>query len=166
MTTPSAGRVLYRGSDVTDIAPVEIRREVVMLAQTPVLFGGTVRDEAAAGRSVAGMPETDDAAIRAALDAVQLYKELGESPATFSGGEKRRLCLARVLLMEPPVLLLDEPTDGLDRETEEAVFGCIRARQTEGRSVIAASHSEFASVLGDVAVLALKGGRLVEEAYR
>lgn len=166
MITPSAGRIVYRGKDVAEIAPIEIRRQVVMLAQTPVLFGGTVRDEAAAGRHMAAMAEADDATIRAALDAVQLSKQLGESPTSFSGGEKQRLCLARVLVMEPPVLLLDEPTVGLDRETEEAVFRCISNWQIAGRTVIAATHSEFTRVLGDVDVLELRDGRLIEETYR
>ena len=137
-----------------------------MLAQIPVLFGGTVRDEATAGRTLAGMAVADDDSIRAALESVQLRTRLDESPAHFSGGEKQRLCLARVILMEPPVLLLDEPTVGLDRETEEAVFSCIRNWQAADRSVVAASHSEFTSDLGDVDVLALRNGRLVEEASR
>ncbi len=66
--------------------------------------------------------------------------------------------------MEPPVLLLDEPTVGLDRETEEAVFGCIRDWCGDGRSVIAATHSPFTSMLGEADRLVFSNGRLVKEA--
>lgn len=166
MTVPSDGNVLYRGQDLTGIEPVEIRRRVAMLSQTPVLFGGTVRDEAIVGRRFASLPDIDDRTIREALDAVQLAKELDDVPTSFSGGEKQRLCLARVLLMDPPVLLLDEPTVGLDRETEEAVFACIRDWRRDGRSVVAASHSTFTSMLGTVDRLVFENGRLVQEAAR
>ena len=166
MTIPSHGNVLYRGRDLTGIEPVEIRRRVVMLSQTPVLFGGSVRDEAIAGRRFASLPEIDDRTIREALDAVQLAKELDDVPTNFSGGERQRLCLARVLLMDPPVLLLDEPTVGLDSETEEAVFACIRDWRDDGRSVVAASHSTFTSMLGTVNRLGFENGRLVQEAAR
>ena len=166
MIMPSDGNVLYRGQDLTAIEPVEIRRRVVMLSQSPVLFGGSVRDEATAGRRFASLPEIDDRTIREALDAVQLAKELDEVPTNFSGGERQRLCLARVLLMDPPVLLLDEPTVGLDRETEEAVFACIRDWRDDGRSVVAASHSTFTSMLGTVNRLEFENGRLVQEAAR
>ncbi len=164
MTAPSAGTVRYREREIAEIPPVEIRRQVVMLSQSPILFGGSVREEATAGRRFALLSELDDKTIRAALDSVQLAKGLDESPVSFSGGEKQRLCLARVLLMEPPVLLLDEPTVGLDRETEEAVFSCIRDWTGDGRSVVAATHSPFTSMLGDVNRLVFTQGELVEEA--
>jgi putative ABC transport system ATP-binding protein len=166
MTLPTQGSLRYRGREIGDIAPVQIRREAVMLSQTPVLFGGTVRDEALAGRVFASLPETDDRAIRDALDAVHLDKPLDDDPTSFSGGEKQRLCLARVLLINPPVLLLDEPTVGLDRETEELVFACIRDWRSDGRSVVAASHSTFTSMLGEADRLVFEQGRLVEEAGR
>ena len=164
MVMPSNGNILYRGQDLTAIEPVEIRRRVVMLSQSPILFGGSVRDEATVGRRFASLPEIDDRTIREALDAVQLTKGLDDVPTNFSGGERQRLCLARVLLMDPPVLLLDEPTVGLDRQTEEAVFACIRDWGDDGRSVVAATHSIFTSMLGAVNRLAFENGRLVQEA--
>ena len=164
MVMPSNGNILSRGQDLTAIEPVEIRRRVVMLSQSPILFGGSVRDEATVGRRFASLPEIDDRTIREALDAVQLTKGLDDVPTNFSGGERQRLCLARVLLMDPPVLLLDEPTVGLDRETEEAVFACIRDWGDDGRSVVAATHSTFTSMLGAVNRLAFENGRLVQEA--
>lgn len=162
MTLPSTGRVRYRGRDLRDQSPVKLRREVVMLPQQPVLFGGTVREELTVGRRYAELPPLENDRLRDALTAVGLEVALEDSPVSFSGGEKQRLCLARVLLMEPPVLLLDEPTVGLDRETEEAVFSCIRDQGASGRSIIAATHSPFTSMLGETDRLAFIEGSLRE----
>ena len=164
MTIPSRGSVSYKGRSLSEVNPVSLRREVVMLPQQPVLFGGSVRDEAITGRQYALMPEVNDDQIRNILEAVQLDAELDSSPESFSGGEKQRLCLARVLLMEPQVLLLDEPTVGLDRETEEAVFSCIRDQPAEGRSVVAATHSPFISMLGEIDHLEFVNGELKGDA--
>ena len=160
MISPTRGHIRYTGTDLRELSPVAIRREVVMLPQQPVLFGGTVRDEVLAGRRYAEMPPISDDELRAVLADAQLDALLDASPTQFSGGEKQRLCLARVLAMEPPVLLLDEPTVGLDRETEAAVFSCIRDQQAAGRSIIAASHSSFTSMLGTVDELVFSDGRL------
>jgi putative ABC transport system ATP-binding protein len=163
MTLPSSGRVRYRGQDLRERSPVLLRREVVMLPQQPVLFGGTVREELTIGRGYAELPPLSEERLREALAAVRLEVALEDSPTSFSGGEKQRLCLARVLLMEPPVLLLDEPTVGLDRETEEAVFACIRDQGAAGRSIIAATHSPFTSMLGETERFAFVDGTLQEE---
>ncbi|MFW5695947.1 MAG: ABC transporter ATP-binding protein [Alkalispirochaeta sp.] len=160
MISPTSGHIRYSGTDLCELSPVAVRREVVMLPQQPVLFGGTVREEVLAGRRYAEMPPVPDDDLQTALTAAQLDVALDASPTNFSGGEKQRLCLARVLAMEPPVLLLDEPTVGLDRETEAAVFSCIRDQQAAGRSIIAASHSSFTSMLGDVDELVFSGGHL------
>lgn len=160
MTPADGGRILYRDAPLESMDPVLLRRQVVMLAQTPVIFTDSLRDDLLAGCRYSEKPDPDEEALKAALEAVMLPKALDENPSTFSGGEKQRLALARVLLMDPPVLLLDEPSAGLDRETEEAVFTVIRRLQEDGRSAIIATHARELEKLGDVEVLLFRDGRL------
>lgn len=163
MCPPDAGTITFRGDDLSMIDPVSLRRQAVMLPQSPILFGGTVGDELRIGRTFAGLPPADRQQIRRALDEVQLQKDPDESPARFSGGEQQRLCLARVLLMDPRVLLLDEPTVGLDGESEIVIFERLRTWQAIGRTVIAATHSERAGSLGVADVCEFRAGEVVVE---
>ena len=160
MTVPDAGVILFEGRDILDSDPIELRRRAVMLGQAPVMFSGRVRDEVAIGCEFAALPAPTDEAIRAALDAVRLAKGLDESPAPFSGGQKQRLALARIIVMNPPVLLLDEPTAALDPETEAAVFDVLRMRRDAGRTVIVATHSRAVESLGDLDLCVFEDGRL------
>ncbi|TVR67715.1 MAG: ABC transporter ATP-binding protein [Spirochaetaceae bacterium] len=164
MTPADGGSILYRGQSLESLDPVVLRREVVMLAQNAVLFTDKVRDDLLAGCRFAEQPDPDEKTLKGALETVRLPKSLEEDPGTFSGGEKQRLALARVLLMEPPVLLLDEPSAGLDRETEEAVFSVIRRLREEGRSVIVATHARDLEQLGDLEVLLFREARLERQA--
>lgn len=163
MTRPTSGRVTYQDEDVSLIAPADLRRRVAMLAQIPVLFGGDVRDELTAGRRFAALGDVDDRTLAAALEAVRLPKRLNDDPSTFSGGERQRLCLARVLIMETPVVLLDEPTGALDRETESAVWHAIRDWKRDDRTVIISTHARIGDELGRVDRLDIAAGRLVEK---
>ena len=160
MTVPDAGTILFEDRDIAATDPIELRRRAVMLGQAAVMFAGTVRAEVAIGCEFASMPAPTDDEIRAALDAVRLAKTLDDSPAPFSGGEKQRLALARIIVMNPPVLLLDEPTAALDPETEAAVFDVLRMRRDAGRTVIVATHSQAVESLGDLDLCVFEDGRL------
>lgn len=151
------GRVLYRGQDVLEIDPRQLRRRVGMVFQRPALFGGTARDNLGVAR-----PGLADCDYMAALGRVGLDPEvLDRVAATLSGGEAQRLCLARTLLTEPEVLLLDEPTSALNEGPKVAFEGLVGELADRGVGVLWVTH-DLAQVrrLADH-VLVLDGGRLI-----
>lgn len=110
LEVPSSGRVLFRGRDLTAMDPLRLRRRVGMVFQTPALFAGTVRDNLAVA-----LPGADESRYAEALRAAALDPGMLDRPAgSLSGGEAQRACLARTLVTDPDVLLLDEPTAALD----------------------------------------------------
>lgn len=149
MTPCDGGELYFRGAPIRTFDPIALRREAVMLAQQPQVFAGTVREDAVMGCVLAERDVPADGEIRQALDAVRLPKTLEEDPSRFSGGEMQRLALARVLLMDPPILLLDEPSSGLDQVTEDAVFAVIRGSRERGRTVALATHARDLEGLGE-----------------
>ncbi len=161
MSRTDSGTIRFHDDALDTIDPVTLRRKVVMLSQSPVLFSTSVRDDALAGCRFAGMAVPSDEQISNALGAVRLNKSLSDDPTPFSGGEKQRLALARVMLMEPEVLLLDEPSAGLDADTEEAVFAVIRSRRDAGSAVVLASHSGNLAPLGEVDRWLFRDGRVI-----
>jgi putative ABC transport system ATP-binding protein len=143
MTTPDSGRVLYFGESVEDIDPVHLRRKVVMLTQMPVIFAGTVKENLLIGCRLAEKEEPGADAVQAIMSRVGLEKELSADAARLSGGEKQRVALARVMLMEPEVMLLDEPSASLDEETEVRIFDLVTEFCCERcKTLIMVTHSE------------------------
>lgn len=125
MVTPDSGQIFFYGNDMVQIAPVELRREVVMMAQSPVIFDGNVRDNLLVGLRFSQKEIVSDKALLDVLQSVELNKKLDDSVLRMSGGEKQRLSLARVAVMKPRVLLLDEPSSALDNDTEDEVMDKI-----------------------------------------
>lgn len=142
LISADGGSILFHGQPIEEINPVALRRQVVMVPQTPVLFSRTVRDELLAGLAFSDKPAPDDDRLHQALDIVCLNKELTEETESLSGGEKQRLSLARALLLEPEVFLLDEPSSALDENTEDAVIGnFIRSAREKGQTLIIVTHA-------------------------
>ena len=145
LAAPQQGRILLGGTDIALLAAEEVRRRIGWLGQATHLFDDTIRNNLLLAR-----PEADDAALWGALDAARIGETVrtlpdgletwvGEGGARFSGGQGRRLALARALLSEAPVLILDEPCAGLDAETERAFLGTLN-EVAEGRTVILIAH--------------------------
>jgi energy-coupling factor transport system ATP-binding protein len=155
---PTSGRVLADGVDATRIKRSELRRRVGLVFQFPeqALFAPTVEEDVGFAPRQLGL---DNAQIqeqaREALAAVSVEHLAGRAPHALSGGERRRVAIAGVLAMRPEVLVLDEPTAGLDPATREDLLRVLRGLQDGGASVVLVSHDldEVAEVAGRVCVL-------------
>ncbi len=136
LEVPDQGRILYRGRDIADLDPLQLRREVGMVFQHPALFGGTVRDNLAVADPKAASDTYADALRRVSLDPALLNRQA----ASLSGGEAQRVCLARTLITGPQVLLADEPTSGLDLTPRLAFERLIRGLTSDGMTVVWVTH--------------------------
>jgi ATP-binding cassette subfamily C protein CydC len=145
VVAPQAGRVLLGGVDIASLRAAEVRGRISWLSQTTHLFDDTIRANLLLGRPDATDPELWAALDQAAVgDLVrglpdQLESWLGEAGHRVSGGQGRRLALARALLSPAPILLLDEPCAGLDAETERAFLTTLN-QVAVGRTVILIAH--------------------------
>ncbi|MGF2615441.1 ATP-binding cassette domain-containing protein [Rossellomorea vietnamensis] len=143
MILPTEGRVFYKGMPLESIDSVELRRQVVMLQQDPVIFQGNIEDNLQIGLKFSKQDPAPRSALKEALNVVMLEKALSDLSEKLSGGEKQRLALARILLMNPSAYLLDEPTSALDGETEAAVMErFIQSVKERDGTVIMVTHSE------------------------
>lgn len=164
LARPEAGRITVNGADLADLDPAAWRERLAWVPQRPFFFRATIRDNLCLGRPGAGEEEVrsalEAAAAAAFVDRLPsgLDTELGDRGAGLSGGELRRLALARAFLRDASLVVLDEPTAGLDPENERLV-GESLARLAAGRTVLVISHREETIRRADrVAVMA--GGRL------
>ena len=141
------GTILYNGEDIQKLNPMELRRRVVMLGQTPVIYPGDIEENLQIGLRLSGrLPATKQ-------------KELQESCERLSGGEKQRLCLARVMLMDAEVYLVDEPSSALDKETESFVIENLVHFVTERkRQLIMVTHSAEVSAKYPKSLLRIENG--------
>lgn len=153
------GVVSYKGENVDRIDPVALRRRVVMLPQNPVMFPGTVADNLGMSLELAGKAPKPENTFTEILERVRLRKGLDEDAADFSGGEKQRLALARVLLLEPEALLLDEPSSALDEKTEkEVVTNVVDWARKGARTLVMILHSrELAGRFAEMLVTVRRG---------
>ena len=162
---PSTGRVLIDGRDARDCSLAWLREQVAVVLQDTVLFSGTVHENIAYA-SAASRDEVVAAARAAAAhefirDLPGGYDtDLGPQGAALSGGQRQRIGVARTLLRDPPVLVLDEPTTGLDAASETRVLDGLEALM-RGRTTILITHSARLAGTAD-RVLELDGGRLGE----
>jgi ATP-binding cassette subfamily B protein/subfamily B ATP-binding cassette protein MsbA len=142
---PSSGRVLIDGHDVRDYDLRSLRERIALVLQDPVLFRGTIAENIRYGRLNASNDEVRRAAVAAHADEfvsrldLAYETEVGESGAGLSGGERQRLSIARAVLKDAPILILDEPTSSLDAISEEIVFNALRRLRT-GRTTIVIAH--------------------------
>jgi tungstate transport system ATP-binding protein len=164
LARPVSGTLQFDGEEVVWSAAglLGLRRQVTLVHQSPYLFAGTVAENLAIGlahRKLA--PEHLGARVAGALKAVALPGYERRSARALSQGEAQRVALARALLLEPRVLLLDEPLASVDRSTNAVVEELIAALAAAGRTVVMASHDpEQARRLGSE-IIALQHGAVV-----
>ena len=162
-----AGRILFEGTDIRTLDLADLRRSLALVAQEPVLFSGTIRDNIAYGRDGATVPEIESAAKDAfAHDFITGFPDgydtmIGERGTKLSGGQKQRIALARALLANPRVLILDEATSNLDAESEAAVQAAL-ARLMEGRTTIIVAH-RLSTVRDADRIVVIENARVVEQ---
>ena len=159
------GAVLVDGTDVRDVDPAALRREVAVVDDDPFLFSATVRENIAYARPEATDEEVQAAAVRAQADGfVSELPEgygtrVGERGLTLSGGQRQRLAVARALLADPRILILDDATSSVDATTEQAIKQALREVMA-GRTTFVIAHRLSTIALADEIVV-LSDGRVV-----
>ncbi len=163
---PDVGAIRLDGHDLRDLTLRSPRDNVAVLLQETLVFDGTVRQNIAYGRS--GATEEEIVAAAKAADAHEFIVSLAEGYDTvvgqkgrlLSGGERQRIAIARAMVKDAPVLVLDEPTAGLDVESGEKVLGPLR-KLMSGRTTILISH-DLMTVRSATEIILLQNGRVAE----
>lgn len=161
---PSAGRILFDGTDLADLEVTSLRRQVGMVTQRPYLFGSTIRDNIALADPAIPL----EAVVRAAKLAC-IHDDVASMPmgyetrlfdggASISGGQQQRVALARALAHSPAILLLDEATSDLDTVTERMVYDNLSAL---GCTTIVIAH-RLSTVANADLILVMEDGRIVQ----
>jgi ATP-binding cassette subfamily B protein len=161
---PASGSVLVDGTDVRTVDLVSLRRSIAVVDDDPFLFSATVRENIAYGRPEASREEVERAAERA--QAAEFIAELpdgyetriGERGLTVSGGQRQRLAIARALLADPRILVLDDATSSVDATTEQAIKQALREVMA-GRTTFVIAHRLSTIALADEVVV-LEDGRV------
>jgi ATP-binding cassette, subfamily B, bacterial len=163
---PDSGSIRIDGSNLRELRLQDLRREVALVEQTPFLFRATIRENIAYAKPSATLDEIRACAQDAAIDDfIQTLPQgydtiVGERGCTISAGERQRIALARALLRDPSILILDEPTAALDPASESAVSRAL-ARTLRGRTVIVITH-RVSLVEGADLALVLHAGKILE----
>lgn len=164
---PTAGRILLDGSDTRHVTLTSLRSQIGFVMQDTILFAATIRENITFGRADAGEAEI----IQAAKDA-QAHNfimampdgydtRVGERGVTLSGGQKQRLAIARALLTDPRILILDDATASVDSQTERLIQAALE-RLMQGRTSFVIAHRLSTVQRADV-ILLLDGGRVVAQ---
>jgi len=171
---PQEGSVLVDGIDLRQLDPADLRRNIGCVDQEAILFFGTLRENIAYGA-----PYADDSAIVAAAELAGLRDfvnkhprgfdmHIGERGASLSGGQRQCVAIARAFLMEPPILLLDEPTSSMDYTTENEFklrLSRFAKRFSPGKTLIISTHRSSLIDLAD-RIVVIDEGRIVADGPR
>jgi ATP-binding cassette subfamily B protein len=163
----TGGRLTIDGVDVRKYRVRSLREKIAIVLQDPVLFSGTIADNLRYGRLDATPQEIEEAARAAHAHEfiARLPKgydtEIAEAGGGLSGGERQRLSVARAILKNAPILILDEPTSSLDAISEEIVFAALR-RLRAGRTTIVIAH-RLSTVRDADRILVLDGGKIAAQ---
>lgn len=160
---PTAGNITLAGTELTRYPSAERQHRLAYVPQETVLFRGTLRDNLSLGAPVGDdllWAVLREVGLAHVLEARGLGAELAEGGAGLSGGQRQRLAVARALLRDPDVLLLDEPSASLDTESERVLVGVLQ-REAQTRLVLVVAH-RLALVAAATRVLQLENGKLAE----
>ena len=166
MYDPTGGRIMVDGADIRSVSLDSLRKQIGLVTQDPFLFHDSIRANIAFGR-----PEASEEQIIAAAQAANAHEfirrfsagydtRVGDLGAKLSGGERQRITIARALLKNPPILVLDEATSQLDSESERWVQEALE-RLMEGRTVLVIAH-RFSTIRKADRIVVLDGGRIAE----
>lgn len=163
---PQQGKILLDGKDIRTLKINDLRSHIAYIPQEPFLFAGTIRDNITFGNSNIPEQRLEKAVREAALyETIQSFPDgyetvVGEKGIILSGGQKQRLALARCLLKDSSILILDDPISQVDLETGTAIINTIR-QAAGAKTIVIASHRLSALSYAD-RIIALDGGRVVE----
>jgi ATP-binding cassette subfamily B protein len=162
------GELFLDGVDTTRLALEQLRRRVALVPQEGYLFTATLADNLRYGEPEAGQERVEQAAAQARLEGdIKGFPDgyatlVGERGITLSGGQRQRTALGRALLVDAPVLVLDDALASVDNSTAAAILATIRGQGSQGRTVLMISHQLSAAAACD-RVLVLEDGRLVQQ---
>jgi ABC-type multidrug transport system fused ATPase/permease subunit len=167
LTTPTRGRVTIDGTDIAGVSLRSLRKQIALVTQQSVLFAGTIADNIAYGRR-----DTPRARIVAAAEAAfadEFVRELpegydtvlGEAGSGLSGGQRQRLCIARAILRDPAILILDEATSQIDAESEARITAAINEARA-GRTTLLIAH-RLSTVVDCDNIVVMQDGRIVDQ---
>ena len=163
----SHGRILVDGQDIAHVTQTSLRRQIAYVAQEPMLFHRSIRENIAYGRPDATEAEIKRAAREAnAWEFIErlpqgLDTEVGERGVKLSGGQRQRVAIARAILMDAPILVLDEATSALDSESERLIQDAL-SNLMRGRTAIVVAH-RLSTVASLDRIVVLSHGRVVED---
>lgn len=163
---PSVGGVLLDGQDIRSLSLAFLRSQIAVVLQDSLMFNAPLWQNIACGRDGAGRNDAVDAAMAAGVH--DLFQHLpdgydtlvGEKGATLSGGQRQCVAIARAMLRDAPIVILDEPTSSLDAFVEKRVMEALR-RLTRGRTTLIIAH-RLSTVAGADLILVLDHGRIVQ----
>jgi ATP-binding cassette, subfamily B, bacterial len=164
---PRSGRVTIDGIDIREFELKSLRRQIAMVLQPPLVFPLTIRENLTYGRPEATEEEVVNAARLARIhESIVAFPQgydtvVGEQGATLSEGEKQRLTIARAILFDAPILILDEPTSSVDAETEALIMEGLR-ELTAGRTTLIIAH-RLSTVRQADLIVVVRGGRIIEQ---
>ena len=163
---PQTGRITIDGHDLRDLTQNSLRNQISMVLQDTFLFNGTIADNISYAKPSASRGEVEEAAKTAGVydDIMEMPDrfdtEIGERGIRLSGGQKQRLSIARAVLRDAPLLILDEATASVDMQTEAQIQAAI-ARMRGRRTIIAIAH-RLSTIRGADIILVLKDGSIIQ----
>ncbi len=158
------GKILIDGEDINRFSVVSIRKHIAFVPQEPFLFNGTVIENIKTGKEETNMEEIISSSEKAGIKhLIESFKEIsvGERGEMLSGGERQRIAIARALLKDASIIILDEATSFLDSETEKRIENAIKELMKD-KTVFIIAH-RLSTIKNADKILVLKDGRIVEE---
>ena len=164
LISPTSGYISFNGDDIANIETISYRRRIPMLSQSALTFSGTIRDNFLMGRKFQNKDKLDDKILQMAMEDVKLDKSLDDDISDLSGGEKQRVAIARLILCDAEVYLLDEPSSALDDITEDFVIKTVvDLAKRDGKTIIYVTHSNAMAENYSDRIIKIVDGRISHE---